>query len=300
MYYSESIINGGAEKIGEYNFVEYSVKTKDGKTLYQIIDKVDYDIPYSKLEIFGNGNSVLISSFYGILTFFSNDGAKRRIVKTNSNIKVEYERRILSFVDNMNLLVLFQDLNEEHSTIQKYDADGALEMEIQIPVVNISGIAFSEKSNKIFVSHFNWKDSGELEKRVSLFNIGGELLKRFNSTFEKGIFTNDNQFVGYSNKSVFVFNALNNNLQFNMEYDKTQVVLDVSYIEDKIIIALSDLPKLENGNWYYKNVTMLKLNSSGDVLSKENYTTTLFVDYKFERNDTSIKFITESKSIMIE
>ncbi len=50
----EKNIVGGAKKIGQYNFVNYSVKANNGKELYQIVDKVDYDIPYAKLEVFKN------------------------------------------------------------------------------------------------------------------------------------------------------------------------------------------------------------------------------------------------------
>ena len=299
-FYDEHIINGGAEKIGEFNFVEYSVKSENGKVLYQIIDKVDYDVPYSKLEVFGNGNSVLISAFYGTLTFINNDGTKGKSVKIKDSLKVEYERTIQSVVYNKRLLVLFQELNAKVSTIQKYDADGTLKMEFEIPITDINGIAFSELTNQIFVSHFNWKDSGELEKRVTLLNSNGEILKSVNATFEKGFFTNDSQFIGYSNKSVFAFNTKSKTLQFVENLNDNQVLLDVSYLKKEIIVAISNIPKLKAGKWYYKNPTVLKVNSVGDVLTETNFTTDLFDSYKLKRNENSIKFIAGEKSFEVE
>jgi hypothetical protein len=298
--YNERIVNGGAEKIGEYNLVEYSVKLENGEALYQIMDKVDYDVPYSKLEVFENGNSVLISAFYGTLTFINNNGTKGKSIKIKENLKVEYERNIQSVVDKKSVLILFQELNDKFSTIQKYDEDGTLQLELEIPITDIGGIAFSESLNQIFISHFNWSDSGELEKKVTILNSNGEILKSIKATFEKGFFTNDDQFIGFANKSIFLFNTNSKEVMFNEKLNSTKVVLDVSYSNREIIIALSNNPKLENGEWYYSNATIQKVSLAGDVLNEIDFRTDLFVNYKLEKKGNSISFIADKRSLEIK
>jgi len=141
-HFVEQKISGGSESVGEYNIVEYSIKSSDDKLLYKISNKTDYDIPYSGIEVFDNGGSVLISSFYGTLTFFSNRGIKLKELKLSETLGFEYERSIKSVVDNNTFLVVFQEENSNHSTLKKYNSIGTFEKSFEIEETNINGLAY--------------------------------------------------------------------------------------------------------------------------------------------------------------
>ncbi|MCF6270187.1 MAG: hypothetical protein L3J41_10775 [Melioribacteraceae bacterium] len=285
---------GDAKEVGEYNFVEYSVKSNSGKELYQIVDKVDYDIPYSKLEIFNDGSSVLISSFYGTLTFISNNGTKTKTIKIKNDIEVEYERSIKSISDENNLVVLFNELNGNYSTIQKYNTTGNILNEFTIDITDVNGIAYSKKLKQVFVSMVTWKDSGSLEKKVVTINNGGEIEKAFKTNFEKGFFTEDNKFIGISNKSVFSINTVNLKMDYEIKAEENSIFIDVTENSNSLIVAQAKNPELKEGEWYYKNPTIIRLDSSGTVVMRNNLKTELFKNYKFQKVNTGVEFITDS------
>ncbi len=299
-YRVEQNIKGGAKEIGEYNFVEYSVKSNDGAELYQIIDKVDYDIPYSKLEVFEDGSSVLISSFYGTLTFISNDGTETKNVKISDEIKVDYERSILSVVDKENVVILIDEQNGKISSIMKYRNNGVFEREIRIPIANVNGIAYSTKLNQIYISHIKWKNSGELNKRVTLMNSSGEVTKSFEASFEKGFFTDDNQFIGVSNKSIFSISTTELELKYEVKADTNSIFIDITEENNSIVLIQTKNPKLENGEWRYKNPTIKRIDSSGSIIKQTKYEVEDFSKYKFNRSQNNLEFITDNEKIVIE
>ncbi len=293
-------IIGGANEIGEYNFVEYSVKSNIGKELYQIIDKVDYDIPYSKLEVFSDGSSVLVSSFYGTLTFISNDGTKTKSVKIKDNIKVKYERSIKSVSDKNILVVLLSEQNENYSTIQKYNSSGNIINSFSVNITEVNGIAYSKSINHLYLSHIRWKNSGELDRRVTLLNSNGEVVKRFNANFEKGFFADDGKFVGITNKSVFSINTVKLKLNFNTIAEGNNIFIDVAEKSNSIIIAQAKNLELNNGEWYYKDPTIIKLDSAGQIIDKIKIDTELFSEFKFKNTNSNLEFVVGEKSIIVE
>ena len=291
---------GGANETGEYNFVEYSVKSSVGKELYKIVDKVYYDIPYSKLEVFSDGSSVLISSFYGTLTFISNDGTKTKSVQIKDNIKVKYERSIKSVSDKNILVVLLSEQNESNSTIQRYNSSGNIINSFSVNITEVNGIAYSKSINQLYLSHIKWKNSGELDRRVTLLNSNGKVVKRFNTNFEKGFFTEDNKFVGVWNKSVFSVNTDKLELNYEIAAEDNNIFIDVTTNNNSLIVAQAKNPELNNGEWYYKNPTIIKLDSAGKIIDKIKIDTELFSEFKFKNRNDNLEFVVGEKSIIVE
>lgn len=299
-YFVEQTIKGGAKKNGEYNFVEYSVKSNEGKELYQIVDKVDYDIPYSKLEVFEDGSSVLISAFNGRLTFISNDGTKTKIVTISNSLKVEYERTIHSVIDEESILILFDEQNGKTSILQKYSRKGSLEREIRIPISNVNGIAYSQKLGQIYISNINWKNSGELSKKVTILNESGEVAKILNANFDKGFFTDENQFIGISNKSIISISSSTLDFQFEVKADEGSIFIDIAEENSSIVIAQAGNPILENGKWNYKSPTIKRVDSKGNIIKQKKYLVNAFSEYKFNKTQKGLQFITGKDIIDIE
>ncbi len=293
-------IVGGASKISGYNFVEYSVKSSDGKELYQIIDKVDYDIPYSKLEVFSDGSSVLISSFYGTLTFISNNGTKAKTVKIKNDVEVEYERSIKSVSDEDNLIVLFSEANDNYSTIKKYNSLGNVIDEFTVDLTDVNGIAYSKKINQLYLSHIKWKNSSELERKVTLLKSNGEVAKSYNAYFEKGFFTDDNKFIGLSNKSVFSINTVKLKLDYKVKADENSMFIDVTEDSSSILVAQAKNPELKEGKWYYKNPTIIKFDSAGKIIDKIEIDAELFSEFKFQKTNSYLEFVTGEKIIIVK
>ncbi len=293
-------IIGGASKISGYSFVEYSVKSNDGKELYQIVDKVDYDIPYSKLEVFSDGSSVLISSFYGTLTFISNNGTKAKTVKIKNDVEVEYERSIKSVSDRDNLVILFSEANDNYSTIKKYNSIGNLVDDFTVDLTDVNGIAYSKKINQLYLSHIKWKNSSELERKVALLNNNGEVVKTFNTNFENGFFTDDNRFIGKFNKSVFSINTVKLKLDYKVQAEENSLFFDVAGDGSSILVAQAKNPELKEGKWYYKNPIIIKLDSAGQIIDKIEIDTELFSEFKFQKTNSNLEFVVGEKIIIVK
>lgn len=298
-YFVEEEIYGGSKSVGEFNLVVYSIKTANNKLLYKISNKTDYDIPYSGIEVFDNGSSVLINAFYGTLTFFNSTGSKIKEAKLSESLGFEYERNIHTVVDNNSLLVVFREENKDHPILQKYSSSGMLEKNFKLNQTNINGVAYSEVLNQIYISSVKWNNSGEMSKEISLINGEGQLLKSYNANFEHGYFTDDNRFVAFSNKSLLAINTENLSVAFINKLTNNKLYLDVAESNGTIFAAAANAPKLQNGKWVYSNPTILKLNSNGKIFEKKNIDAT-FSGFGFRKIKTSVKFLTDNKAIIIE
>lgn len=297
-YFVEEKISGGSKSVGEFNVVEYLIKTADNKLLYKLSNKTDYDIPYSGIEVFDDGSSVLINSFYGTLTFFSNSGSKIKQVKLSAALNFEYERNIRSVVDKNFLLVVLNDGNKNHSVLQKYSANGALEKSLKLNETNINGVAYSEALDQIYISFIKWNSNGAVNKEISLINEDGQLLKSYNANFEKGYFAGDNRFIAFSNKSLLSINTQNLDVVFLNKSKNDKLFLDVSVVNNNIIAATASAPKLQNGKWIYYNPTMLKLNSTGKIIEEKNIDAA-FSEFGFKNTGIAVWFMVDNKIITI-
>lgn len=299
-YIVEEKISGGSKFVGEYNLVEYSIKSDDDKLLYKITNKTDYDIPYSDIEVFDNGCSVLISAFHGTLTFFNNNGAKLKEIKLHEDIDVEYERSIKSVVDANSLLMSYKDLANGISVLHKYNSNGILEIKIKIEKTNINGLAYSVSLNQIYISSIEWNNDGGMKKVISLINEDGELLTSYSANFEKGFFTEKNKFIAFSNKSLISINAENLVLNFQNKPTHDELYIDVTSLKDSIIVVTAETPKLQNGKWIYKNPTIVKMDLSGNIIDKNEVETSSFSEFGFRKTSKALLFTVGYKSITIE
>ena len=281
-YVAEKKINGGAEKNGQYNFVTYSVKSNTGTELYQIVDKVDYDVPLAKLEVFENGSSVLISSFSGMLTFINNSGSEVSTKKIAENLSVEYERNILSVVDGESLILLLSNMKDGYSLIQTYSSNGNLEKEVSVDVSNINGIAFSQNLNQIYLSFVDWQTSGKPNKLMSIINNNGNELARLEANFENGFFTESNQFIGYSNNSLICFDGKNMVLNFQSKGEENKINIDATYNSGKVIVASAQEPILKDGKWLYQNPTVKQFDLKGNLVNSKVIKSNLFSEFGFK------------------
>ena len=139
-----------------------------------------------------------------------------------------------------------------------------------------------------------------MEKKVVAINNNGEIVKSFNTNFEKGFFTADDQFVGVSNKSVFSIIPSQLKLNFEIKADKNSIFIDVTAKNNSVVIAKAKNPKLKNGEWYYKNPIILKLNFAGKVISEVKTETELFSKYKFEKTNNNLEFMAGDKSTTVK
>jgi len=299
-FHVEEMVEGGSDKIGGFNIVEYSVLSIDEKVIYKISNKTEYDIPYSKLEVFNNGGSVLINSFYGTLTFFDNSGTNLKKLKLSDNIGVEYERSIKSVVDGNTLVLLFNQQGDKFSTIQKYNFSGVVQTSFEVEILNVNGLAYSETLKQIYLSHIDWKNDGGMEKFVLLINENGEILKKYNSTFETGFFTENNLFVAFSNRSLLSINSETLEINFQKRSMSGKMFIDMTTNKESIIVISASPPKLESGKWYYKNPTIIKLNQSGEQIDKNKIETILFSEYGFNRLNGNLEFTAGNKHMNIE
>lgn len=299
-YFVEEKISGGSSIVGEYNIVEYSIKSDNNKLLYKISNKTDYDIPYSGIEVFNNGTSVLINAFHGTLTFFSNNGTILQKIKLRKDIGVEYERSIKSVVDANSLLISYKEQDKNFSIFQKYNYRGILEKSFEKEKTNISGLAYSESLNQIYISYIEWNSNGDMKKGISLVNEDGDLLTSYNASFETGFFTEKNQFIAFSNKSLISINTDNLRLNFQNRPAKDELYIDVTASMGSIIAAATKTPKLQNGKWYYKNPTIIKMDFSGKLLNKNEVKTSSFSDFGFKETNKTLRFTVGYKSITIE
>ncbi len=299
-YFVEEKISGGSSIVGEYNTVEYSIKSRDEKLLYKISNKTDYDIPYSGIKVFNNGCSVLISAFHGTLTFYTNNGTKLKEIIIRENVGVEYERSIKSVVDVNSLLISYEDQSKNPSMLQKYNYSGLLEKSFEIEETNINGLAYSESLNQIYISSVVWDNSGTTNKIISLINEDGYLLKSYIANFEMGFFTENDQFIAFSNNYLLSINAENLEISLQNELAKDELYLDVIASKGLIFAITAKLPKLKSGKWFYKNPTIIKLDSSGKLIEKKEVEVNSFSEFSFMKTNEFLRFSAGSEIIAVE
>jgi len=283
-------IKGGAKCSGEFNVVNYTVKSADGAVIYTITIETEFDTPFSELKIFENGSSVLVNAFKATLTFYDSQGNKNSESSIRKNSNVNYERSIKAIVDNDNLVIACKNDKDTFSTIQIYNSENTLIKEFLPEIENIIGLSYSKVHERIFVSHNTWSDSGELENYISIFDEDGNLLSTHSSNFENGFIIED-QFVGYSNKNIISINAESLELLFEKRIGKGELFIDVTAEKRSNVYAVtSKSPTLKKGKWFYKNLTITKYDSQGKIIFKHKKDTEPFLKYGFSFLNGKLQF----------
>ncbi len=274
------------------NVIKYSVFSKKNK-IYTITNETEYDIPYSELKTFNDGQSVLISAFHGTLEFYNNIGAKIKSLNIKSDISVDYERGIRSVVSDNSMIILFQEQNELYTTLQKYSSSGILERDLQLDITNINGIAYSINTDQVYLSRVEWTNNGIPLKFISLVNDKGQIVKEYNSNFEKGFFLGDNRFVAFSKKEIISIDSESYSVVFKKQVKSNYQFIDVNK-ENSLLVAVSaKAPKLKYGEWYYQNPIIQKFDLFGNLTEEKVLETDSFVNFRIDPLSGSTKLITD-------
>lgn len=279
--------------INNKNVVSYSVFSEKNNKLYAVSNETEYDIPYSELKAFDDGQSVLISAFYGTLEFYNNIGTKTKSLKIRNGISVDYERGIRSVVSDKSLIILFQEQNELYTTIQKYSSSGLLERDLHLDITNINGVAYSSNADQVYLSRVAWSNNGIPLNFISLINDKGQIVKEYNSSFEKGFFLGDNRFVAFSKKEIISIDSENYSVAFKKQAKSNYQFIDVNEENSHLVAVSAKAPTLKNGEWYYQNPLVQRFDLSGNLTEEKILETDSFVNYRIEPFSWSTKLNNE-------
>jgi len=289
-------ITTNAKKVGEKNIINYKV-LKNTEAFYSIEQEIDYDLPFPDLKIFDDGSCVLINSFDASLTFYDNRGIK--ILKSDifKETNIAYERAIYAAVSGASLAVTVSQPEFEHAIVQIYNKNGQKVIDWQLPEKNINGITLSKSDDLLAISSYGWKND-QLDKTTRFYDINGYELVKIPVNFLNGrFFNNGNEFFGNTKNKWFVYNLLEDRLNFENEISKEKMILTADIFDSQLVIVLAKKPLLKEGKWYYKNPEFHFYNFKGEIVQEHNEECEPFYQFELVINVTNMEFKTENNNI---
>jgi outer membrane protein assembly factor BamB len=295
----ERTIADHAKTNGEKITVNYTVY-KDGDTIYAHNKSVDYDIPVPELAVFSTGQSVMVNSFDGTLTFFNVQGQAEKETQILKGLVVKYERSIKLAVDGAHLVLTLSDPGLKEVLLQIYNSDGQILKQWKIEEEFVNGLSYSEKAGAMAVSVFEWKGD-KLVKSVLFYNDRGELLSSKPANFTKGVFINDAQiFAGQTNKECFLYNLATSKTIFNYNVADGEMIIGTNYSDPIFNLVTTKTPRLEEGKWYYDNPSIKQFNNHGELLKSWTENVPSFSTFGFEQDGSQLLFVMDAKAITIK
>lgn len=230
---------------------------------YKILEP-HYSIP--QIEIFNNGNLILIHSLEGVAEIY--DTNSQLINNFEFYSLPPYNEQTLKFCKGKNSLgiIVSEDLQ---NYLKIVNSNGYVNKEMRLEDGSISGFAISEDDNFIAVSTYIW-DEGEIENKSLIQNLITNQKISIQHLFNSGIFEKStNNFIGYTNKSVFYFDINSKNIIWKKELSDQQLLLDVAYFNNNVFALYSSISVLSGSNWKYPNVKVTKIEKDGsEIITK--------------------------------
>jgi hypothetical protein len=135
---------------------------------------------------------------------------------------------------------------------------------------------------------------------IYFFNDSGEVLSTVGDTFTNGVFTNNNEFIGHTNKTVFVYNLLTNTKLNEYMFSNDKIILDAAYFNEAINLLLAMHPHYEMGQWYYENAEIAMIQNN---VIQEAYTINVekeFSKARLIKSQDSFKVMLDSEEYTIQ
>ncbi len=232
------------------------------KEIYKIKKQLipHYSVP--EVFIFRNGNLVLLHALEGVIEFYNSNGEILTQEKSLIN-KLYDEHKILYSKTNKKIALLISEKNKNKVII--FDNSGTQLSTFNIDDGIISGIVLAENENNLASSLYNWQENNVLAKTL-IINLTANTTKEFPIRFEKGFFdSNNNSFVGFTNKKVFELDLKTNKIILNKKVGDNQIILDAQTNNSDIYFIKANLPKLVSGTWKYPSAKIIKIDKEGNV-----------------------------------
>lgn len=294
----ERKVTGGANRFGKKNNIEFKV-LKDQVGMYTVKYQVDYDLPIPELRVFDNGQSVLINSFDGTLTFFDANGTEFVKTKIFKGIGAKYERNIVAAIDEDRLAITLSQPGMKHVIFQIYSVDARLIEQWEIMQDFTNGLQYHKEKEIVAISVYS-RQTGGLVKSVLFFNDQGKLLSKIYANFTIGKFIKGGQyFSGHTNKGYFLYNLNDKKIVFELKAPDGEIIIDMKYYDQTIAVITTPKPVLEDGKWYYQNPSINLFNTEGQILRSWKDTIPSFSTFGFKKEGRKILFVTNEKIIII-
>jgi hypothetical protein len=276
----------------------YDVFDEDNILLYSVDKFVEYDLPYPGALVFNDGSLLIINAFDTYLEFYNNSGNLLTKFNAIEGAEVHYDRIIYYDSEGKFAAIGISHPDNENSAIMVFDNAANKVSEWNIQYKNLTGIKAAENFELIAVAAFKWTDMG-IQEKTDFFDIEGNKISSSANKFTKGKFTED-YFIGYTNKSAFLYNLQSKNIIWNYSANNDGLILDIlmksnlSYIIDAKALILKD------GKWYYSNLNLKTISNTGNIVKDEIVTSESYLNARFADDEDKITISLDERIIYAE
>lgn len=255
---------GGAEKFGEMNSVRYTVSNKNS-VLYSIERTIAYDEPEPQVLVFDEGSSVIIRALTAKLEFISPEGLSIAEICADPETEVEYERTLFADTFGDELAVAVNNPRfENYTKVIVLNSKGNKITENNISPELTDAVKFIKK-NLFAVSGYGWSNN-KLTETTKIFNSEIQNITEFNSRFTSSELKN-NMFLGWTNKSVFLFNIEQNRVNFVKKYVNNELIAGAEFGKNLIVLRTTSDDAIASGKSIYQNTKEIKLDFKGKQIN---------------------------------
>ncbi len=222
-----------------------------------------------EIKKLNNNNIVIIYALEGVVEFYTSAGTlitKNKFYSTPIN----NEQKLL-FEKSNNSIAFFVSENQKNRVyILNNNGDKIDSLNIEDGIA--SGLAYLNDRSLIAASIYNW-EKNSIKPFTFIIDLNIKRINSFPLRFEKGLFSdNGKYFLGYTNKTSFLFNTIENKLLWEKETESDKIYIGAKLINGNAFFIVAKNPKLDNGKWLYPGfeVQKTKLSDKTNLIYKYN------------------------------
>jgi len=295
-YHVQKNILGNAQKAGEYNTVTFTVY-ENNLEKYVIQKELAYDLPLPHLRVFSAGQAVLVDAFTARLTFYDAFGSQVLQTDLIKEAGVDYERAVYSSLSGESVALALFRPKAGYIQVFLYKSDGQFLNNFRIDGRHINALSYSDDAQMLAVSVLDWKND-HLNQSTMFFDTGEKLLAEIKAGFTNGQFDTDQDiFIGYSNRNSFIYHPLRGDLNFLKTAADNKMILTASFMDKQIAVISADKPFLKDGKWLYESLSVDFYNINGVRSSEKRIDILPFTEYELSKSGTGLLFKTENGAV---
>ena len=249
-----------------------------------------------QIEALSNNSILLVHSLEGIIEIYNNKGS---LVSKNEFYKLPpfNEQRILFEIFDSGITLLVSESQKNNIYVLNNNGNNNYSKNIKDGLV--SGLAVDKNADFIACSIMN-RNFDNVEDQVIIINTKNNFRINFSDQFENGIFNKENNlFLGFTNKSVFLYNLTEQKTLWSNKLDGNKLFVDGNISKNNALLVQSNIPELIDNDWVYDGIEIIQKDEIG--IEKVLYSADRRVqEIELNKFDTKIKVKLDGESIELK
>lgn len=264
-YYSKVFKKAGAKNKRDHNTWTASIVDLQGRTMYQIVKQVAFDVQYPAICLSDNGSCILVSGFAGEIEFYDNAGNSRKILQLFGRSTAEYEQVIKCSVAGDRAAVLYSAPEQDHAELLMIDLQGNELWRVAMSGKNAGEVFLSSDGQTIAVGSYDVERNNF--RITETFDASGKTLRTFNVLFRYSDIAGDGRIALADRDNIVLASLRGGDSPVKWSRSSGDLITSVRFVDGFVALTVESV-NLPKGSPVYSDPSLVVLNKKGKEVAR--------------------------------